>query len=970
MNVGTFGSFTAARLGMYAAQKGLSVTGNNIANINTLGYTRQALDQVSLKVGSNDRYQSKNNVRVGSGVLCTGISQLRDPYLDIRYRTEMANVGAMDSKLSGLDQIASILDEVAKNDGDGILEKQLTDIMSALQDLSASAGQNDLDGIVRSEASTLAKLLNSYAKQLQEVKDGTVSTLRKDIDRVNSILTSIRDLNSSIRQSEIHGDNALEMRDSRNLLIDELSQYIKIDVTYTNEDIGEGQMVEKLVIKMANANPDPTITTDSSTLIDGIYATQLLTPEANKDYDPTRPDATNQADRKYFKYLDGAGNGTNDPTQSSGYNRDFDPDLPFDPSDPNCYRYLKADGSGTNDPTESRGYNQNFNPTPDPNTEPMFFRYLDINGKPTNDPSKAKQEFNNNFDIMLAPLKTIAGTTLTTPKIDDKPASKQDYDSFWNVENIIDDGMGTKTEIKFIEKKTDIPASVKANDPPTTPSAVLDNLKIFKKTLANYAGSGTPPLVANNGAVTIAYNTADKLFELRIGSTVVGKSETLEFPANGSGLESKKTITFTADDGTDLGSFTLKKDTLASAFDNPAATGLTYTPSDTKIDYFKRTITTTYSAPISLADNDLYGSLQSTRELLTEKGEFASSQDIQRDQNATVKRGFTYYQNMLDDLAVQIATQFNTANTGYMVDQNGNYLDSAGNILKLPLTDTTTTTPTTTDITFQKGKTLSADQKSALIKNGHYLKDSNGFLLDEDGQQILDDTTNLPVKFDDAPDKAIADFDGYLTAEGEKMGGALFSNHSSGNDTTGITAANISVSNGWSEGQWRIVNSFIKPTFTTDDTTGTDGTTPPDPDADSGTDQNIPSQANDNILHMVALFTTKLDYTVTKDKLDENGVDIGDVTSTYFHGTFQEMLANMTGTLADDINDTSTMLDTHYASAVSLDTSRDSVSSVDLNDEAMGMMQYQKSYSAACRLMTTLDETLDKLINGTGVVGR
>ena len=67
---------------------------------------------------------------------------------------------------------------------------------------------------------------------------------------------------------------------------------------------------------------------------------------------------------------------------------------------------------------------------------------------------------------------------------------------------------------------------------------------------------------------------------------------------------------------------------------------------------------------------------------------------------------------------------------------------------------------------------------------------------------------------------------------------------------------------------------------------------------------------------------------------------------------------------------TTTMLNTHYAYSVELDTSRESVAGVDLNDEATNMIQYQRSYSAACRLMTTLDETLDKLINGTGVVGR
>ena len=82
------------------------------------------------------------------------------------------------------------------------------------------------------------------------------------------------------------------------------------------------------------------------------------------------------------------------------------------------------------------------------------------------------------------------------------------------------------------------------------------------------------------------------------------------------------------------------------------------------------------------------------------------------------------------------------------------------------------------------------------------------------------------------------------------------------------------------------------------------------------------------------------------------------------------MLTNIGATLANDKKTTATMLTNYVASATELNTSRDSVSGVDLNDEAASLMQYQKSYAAACRLMTTLDEALDKLINGTGVVGR
>ena len=64
----TFGSFNTVRLGIYAAQKGLDVTGNNITNINTAGYTRQRLDQVSLITSASDRYYSPYKTRVGQGV--------------------------------------------------------------------------------------------------------------------------------------------------------------------------------------------------------------------------------------------------------------------------------------------------------------------------------------------------------------------------------------------------------------------------------------------------------------------------------------------------------------------------------------------------------------------------------------------------------------------------------------------------------------------------------------------------------------------------------------------------------------------------------------------------------------------------------------------------------------------------------------------------------------------------------------
>ena len=88
-----------------------------------------------------------------------------------------------------------------------------------------------------------------------------------------------------------------------------------------------------------------------------------------------------------------------------------------------------------------------------------------------------------------------------------------------------------------------------------------------------------------------------------------------------------------------------------------------------------------------------------------------------------------------------------------------------------------------------------------------------------------------------------------------------------------------------------------------------------------------------------------------------------------FQGDFYEMLTNIGSVLGKDQHSTETVLNTHYDTALEIDTGRDSISAVDLNDEAMNLVMYQNAYSAACRFLTTLDQTLDKLINGTGTVG-
>lgn len=293
--VSTFSGFTMARLGIMASSKAMEVTGNNISNINTVGYTRQSLDQRALYIGGADVYASQFDVRVGAGALTTGVSQLRDPYLDIRFRNENAQVGFYEGKYSILERLSIIFDEVGKGEEDGgVLELQFNKLLEELQVMNTEhAGDKTYDASVRGAAQNMVQKFHAYADALDRVLKDTTEEFKENIGKVNSILKSIRELNESIKKAEIssgaisdaerkegmigeRGQQALELRDQRNVLIDELSKLIPIDVKYSDESIGAGMTVEKLTITL-KGNSD-------AVLVDGVYFGQISVQE-----DPTKP---------------------------------------------------------------------------------------------------------------------------------------------------------------------------------------------------------------------------------------------------------------------------------------------------------------------------------------------------------------------------------------------------------------------------------------------------------------------------------------------------------------------------------------------------------------------------------------------------------------------------------------------------------------------------------------------------------
>ena len=809
-SLSTFGTFTMARLGIYVSQHALNVTGNNISNINTKGYTRQNLDQTSMYFGTGDLYQSTMDIRSNGGVLATAVDQSRDKYLDIRYRNEMTRVGSMDTALGSYKCLSDIFDEVAAGeDGEGVLEARFNDFIQQMELLGRdeSAGRDDIDFIVRDAAEALVLQFNDYANQLKNLHEQEVARFQDDIDATNTILTKIRDLNEGIRRAQIFGGSALEQRDERNLLIDDLAEKMGICVSYVAEDLGDGVEVEKLRI---TTRQDP-----ERVLVDGLYATQLSMRDEESfgiDLEPLK---------------DGKGK------EMSGQPNKLTllaPGLEITP-------YADPD-----DPAQISTYNENI--------AKSLATYL-----------SGTEKYNR-----------IDGVSYTYTA---EPINATDATSDYRIKR--SDG----TYMKF---SYDTPAG-------------CDPDKLIE------------PLGVKDDAEALNYNVT--LF-----TQAEAKELEARFNANPDFTTKDSTSSYyyhavpVPDDGNPQG-WGLHRHVVTTGAYDPSSD--TFDVSEdfefVNVHDVRRT---------QLTDTELTGGLQARREFLTEKGPYATEEDLKIDKDAATKRGLPYYRKALDTLANTFATMMNDANTLKESELCYWTTDASGNTI----------------YTEKDGMTPLPDQSKRVIREEYrrYFKNSGGVFRDANNQSL--GTLQDPV-----------DFNQLVKAPGyEKyFGGNLFSNEGNSDKSTNpeIDAANISISIEWAEGRMHIL-----PTK--------------DPDAPADSSLNIAgkSRAQDNTAYMISMLSARHEF--------KSGS--GGENDTYFVGKFQEMLTDtIAGTLAKDQNITNTMLKNYTAAADELYIDRDAVMGVDLNDEAMNMMQFQKAYSAACRLMTTYDDMLDRLINGTAI---
>ena len=236
----TFFGLSIGRTGLYASQAGLTTTAHNIANTETEGYTRQVVNQQANKaLRVNSSYGM-----AGTGVGVTGIVQARDEYYDMKYRTNSTISGTYSTKAYYMTEIENYFNEI-KLEGFTTTYDKMYD---SIQELS----KNPSDISVRTQVTNLSQGLcdyfNSLSTSLKSIQENCNTELYTQVGRVNSLAQQISVLSKQINTFEVGGGTANDLRDQRELLVDELSNYAEVSVSETV--VGNGVGVNSYVVKI------------------------------------------------------------------------------------------------------------------------------------------------------------------------------------------------------------------------------------------------------------------------------------------------------------------------------------------------------------------------------------------------------------------------------------------------------------------------------------------------------------------------------------------------------------------------------------------------------------------------------------------------------------------------------------------------------------------------------------------------
>lgn len=248
MSTSQFFGLNIGYTGLQAANAALNVTGNNISNVETKGYTRQeAIQAAADALRTNTSYGM-----AGAGVDTKSIDQIRNAYYDLKYWQNNASKGIYDIKQQYYRQIEDYFTDTDDVQGFNVV---YSDMFDALDEVYKSAGDDTKKAAFLSRCKALTEYFNNMHTSLQRLQTDANNEIMNKVNEINSIASELATLNKQINTIEVNHVRANELRDKRNLLIDQLSEIVDVKVTevpiYTTEGGSEESGIYRYIVDIA-----------------------------------------------------------------------------------------------------------------------------------------------------------------------------------------------------------------------------------------------------------------------------------------------------------------------------------------------------------------------------------------------------------------------------------------------------------------------------------------------------------------------------------------------------------------------------------------------------------------------------------------------------------------------------------------------------------------------------------------------
>lgn len=239
---GTFYGLETAKRGLKTHQNLLDITGHNIANANTPGYSRQeAVLQATSPYTNPTMNSSVTPGQIGSGVEVSMIRRIRDEFLDHQVLSTASDKAYWEEQIDVLQKAETFFAEPA-SDGIG---QGMIDFFKSWMDLNNTPQDSGIKATVAQLGDGLASLMSYTYKQLDTVQKSVAiadtpglvgnGELAQKVGRVNDILVQIRDLTTTIKKVYSTGQQPNDLLDQRDQLFEELSELGPVKVTMESE---------------------------------------------------------------------------------------------------------------------------------------------------------------------------------------------------------------------------------------------------------------------------------------------------------------------------------------------------------------------------------------------------------------------------------------------------------------------------------------------------------------------------------------------------------------------------------------------------------------------------------------------------------------------------------------------------------------------------------------------------------------